>query len=45
MAYRLTAFQRNRSAFYTIGIGHLPGKEGLIEILRGKEGFTVTNPR
>jgi uncharacterized protein YbaP (TraB family) len=29
-----------KSSFIAIGAGHLPGKEGLIELLR-EEGYTV----
>ncbi len=40
MASQIDSISKKTSAFYTIGIGHLPGKEGLIEILRAK-GYTV----
>jgi uncharacterized protein YbaP (TraB family) len=40
MASQIDSISKLASAFYTIGIGHLPGKEGLIEILRSK-GYAV----
>jgi uncharacterized protein YbaP (TraB family) len=40
MAFQIDSISKIASAFFTIGIGHLPGKEGLIEILRSK-GYLV----
>ncbi len=41
MADRIANFITKESTFIAIGAGHLPGKEGVIELLR-KKGFTVT---
>lgn len=41
MADRIANFIPKESTFVAIGAGHLPGKEGVIELLR-KKGFTVT---
>ncbi len=41
MADRIANFIAKESTFIAIGAGHLPGKEGVIELLR-KKGFTVT---
>lgn len=40
MADRIAKFMPKESVFIAIGAGHLPGKEGVIELLRLK-GFTV----
>ncbi len=40
MADRIAVFLPKESVFIAIGAGHLPGKEGVIELLR-KKGFTV----
>lgn len=41
MAHSIDSISRKRSAFYTIGFGHFPGSEGLINLLE-KKGYTVT---
>lgn len=40
MANRISGFIKNQPTFIAIGALHLPGKEGVIELLR-KRGFTV----
>jgi uncharacterized protein YbaP (TraB family) len=40
MAHNIDSISRQRSAFYTIGFGHLPGELGLINLLRNK-GYKV----
>lgn len=40
MAERISFFIQNKSAFIALGALHLPGKEGVIELLRQK-GFSV----
>jgi uncharacterized protein YbaP (TraB family) len=44
MAERIDTFIRVQQTFIAIGAGHLPGKEGVLELLRGR-GFTVTPVR
>lgn len=41
MAYRMDSLSAVRSTFFAIGMAHLPGDEGVINLLRDK-GFTVT---
>lgn len=40
MAYRMDSMARIRSNFFAVGAAHLPGKDGLIELLEA-QGFTV----
>jgi uncharacterized protein YbaP (TraB family) len=40
MAYRMDSMAHVRSNFFAVGAAHLPGKDGLIELLEG-QGFTV----
>lgn len=40
MAFRMDSMARIRSNFFAVGAAHLPGKDGLIELLEQK-GFTV----
>ena len=40
MVYRMDSMARIRSNFFAVGAAHLPGKDGLIELLEQK-GFTV----
>jgi uncharacterized protein YbaP (TraB family) len=44
MADRIATGIATRSMFIAVGAGHLPGTEGVLELLRGK-GFTVTPVR
>jgi uncharacterized protein YbaP (TraB family) len=38
---RLLRFARNKSTFFAVGAGHLPGEDGVIALLRA-EGYKVT---
>jgi uncharacterized protein YbaP (TraB family) len=40
MANRISKFIKKKSTFIGIGVAHLPGKEGVIELLR-KNGYTL----
>lgn len=41
MCLRIDSIIKTQTLFTAVGAGHLPGKEGLIELLR-KKGYTVT---
>jgi uncharacterized protein YbaP (TraB family) len=42
MAERASTYLAKGGAFMAVGALHLPGEEGLVELLR-KQGFTVTS--
>jgi len=44
MAQRMEPFLKKGKAFIAVGALHLPGKNGLLQLLREK-GFVVTSPK